>query len=154
MRTVVFLTGLSLAVGLVASGCGGESRPSLASVSGKVTVDGQPAEDVRLTFLPDAANRHATPGTAKTDAQGAYRVEFEGGKGLNPGKYRVLAVKRVPTAKGIDPAIAELGGQMKDLLPARYASISDTDLKIEVPDSGTSSADLSLSSKGQGTGKK
>lgn len=150
MRTVFLFASLPLAVALLAAGCDGGSRPSLVSVSGKVTLDGQPAEGVGLSFLPDSANRHPTPGNAKTDAQGAYQATFEGANGLAPGKYRVLAIKRVPSAKGIDPAIAELGGQMKDMLPARYGSVIDTDLKIEVPDAGTSSADLSLSAKGGG----
>ncbi|MFO0957360.1 MAG: hypothetical protein U0800_07815 [Isosphaeraceae bacterium] len=150
MRIAIPFAGLSLAVALLAAGCGGESRPTLVSVSGKVTLDGQPAEGVDLSFLPDSTNKHPTPGRAKTDAQGAYQAKVEDGNGLSPGKYRVLAVKRVPSAKGIDPAIAELGGQMKDLLPTRYGSVSDTDLKVEVPDAGTSSADLSLSSKGGG----
>lgn len=139
---------------LLAAGCGGESRPSLVTVSGKVLVDGEPTEGVKLSFLPDAANPHPTPGTAKTDAQGVFQAQYEGQNGLSSGKYRVLAIKRVPSAKGADPALAELSGQMKDLLPARYGSVADTELKIEVPAGGTSSADLSLSAKGQGTGKK
>ena len=44
-----------------------------------------------LTFVPDPSNPAVTPGSAVTDAQGAYSAMYRDQSGLAPGKYHVLS---------------------------------------------------------------
>jgi hypothetical protein len=138
--TLGVVTVLALAVG----GCG-DSLPSLSGVSGKITLDGKPVDGAMLTFMPDSGNRDLTQGTATSDAEGAFRVKNGERDGLAPGKYKVVAIKRGSDTKGAaDITSLSMG---KDLLPTVYGDASKTTLTIDVPSSGTSSANLELSSK-------
>lgn len=65
------------------TGCGGSGIPT-ASVSGTVTVNGQPVQGVEVMFVPDAKIR---PSVGLTDAKGRYRAEFlntQSGVALGP----------------------------------------------------------------------
>mgnify|MGYP000914054542 CR=1 FL=1 len=137
---------LFIIMSLVLGGCG-ESLPGLATVAGKVTVDGQPVDGATMTFMPDASNRDLTQGSATTDNQGAYRVKSGERDGLAPGKYKVVIFKRVSESKGsTGPGLSDIV-QGKDVLPKSYGDASKTDLTIEVPPSGTTTANLTLSTK-------
>ena len=57
------------------AGCG-KAGPELAPVSGRVTVDGQPMENVDVTFQPDEM-RPASYG--RTDADGHYELGYKRG---------------------------------------------------------------------------
>jgi hypothetical protein len=57
------------------AGCG-QSGPELAAVSGRVTVDGQPMENLDVTFQPDEM-RPASYG--RTDASGHYELGYKRG---------------------------------------------------------------------------
>jgi hypothetical protein len=57
------------------AGCG-KSGPELAAVSGRVTVDGKPMENVDVTFQPDEM-RPASYG--RTDASGHYELGYKRG---------------------------------------------------------------------------
>lgn len=72
------------------AGCG-KSGPELAPVSGRVTVDGQPKENVSVTFQPDEM-RPASYG--RTDATGHYELGYKRGvQGALLGQHtvRILA---------------------------------------------------------------
>lgn len=73
-----------LLVMLVCIGC--DSGPPLGSVSGKVTMDGQPMENVLVTFVPEQGGRAAT---GKTDASGQYELIYLTHKGALVGKHKV-----------------------------------------------------------------
>jgi hypothetical protein len=82
---------LVLVAGL-AAGCGGGE--SVAPVSGRVTLDGQPAVGVHVGFQPLAVGDNKNPGGgsyALTDADGRYTLRMvEGGRpGAVVGKHRV-----------------------------------------------------------------
>src|SRR2546423_9727590 len=63
---------LALAIAmLLLSGCG--SRADLASVRGKVMLDGQPLAEAFVVFSPTA---HGTTSYGKTDAGGNYEMMF------------------------------------------------------------------------------
>lgn len=70
---------------LAAPGCGVSHTP----VTGVVTLDGQPYEDVTVTLVPENAGS-LTPGGI-TDAGGRFRIGTETeGNGAPPGKYKVI----------------------------------------------------------------
>ncbi len=82
------ITHAFLLVGLavVAAGCGGNEIPT-GSVSGRITVNGQPREGVELQFVPIAKIR---PAIGVTDAQGDYTAMLlKDQSGAPLGKCRV-----------------------------------------------------------------
>lgn len=69
-RSVAFV---ALAVVLtVASGCGDSDQPELGLVSGTVTLDGAPLNNVAITFVPDDGR----PAMGKTDFDGTYQLTY------------------------------------------------------------------------------
>lgn len=81
------LTALCLLPLLALIGCG-SSGPELVEVSGTVTLNGQPAPGVVLTFIPEATG--GSPSYGKTDARGYYQLMFTATRyGALPGKHRV-----------------------------------------------------------------
>lgn len=71
---------------LVLTGCGNGDRPPLGRVSGKVTLDGQPAKGLIIMFSPE----NGRPAAATTDNNGNYTLEYSHGvAGAKVGKCRV-----------------------------------------------------------------
>lgn len=74
MTRAAFLIGL--AAPLLAAGCGGDGFHKVYPVTGKVTVDGQPAVDCMVTLyrtFDDPSPRKVLP-WGLTDATGAYKI--------------------------------------------------------------------------------
>jgi hypothetical protein len=89
-------------VGLVV-GCGGGRE--IATVSGKVMLDGQPLADARVNFQPSGGGRNPGIGSfGKTNAQGEYTLTLidEKGEGAIVGSHRVM-IKATAAGNG-DPA--------------------------------------------------
>jgi hypothetical protein len=87
----------------LAAGCG-DSR-QLGTVSGRVTLDGQPLADARVNFQPSSDKRDPGIGSfGKTNANGEYSLTLidETASGAIVGKHRVM-IKAVPAGAG-DPA--------------------------------------------------
>ncbi|WP_166830219.1 hypothetical protein [Thalassoroseus pseudoceratinae] len=84
--------GVAVIISVMMSGCGGSAGEDyeVVPVSGKITVNGEPAEGISVAFFPV----EGTPGTggfATTDASGAYQLQTRQGRdGTAPGQYRVL----------------------------------------------------------------
>jgi hypothetical protein len=57
-------------------GCGG-SGPEVAPVSGRITVDGQPMENVDIVFQPDESK---SPSYGRTDKDGRYTLVYKRGQ--------------------------------------------------------------------------
>lgn len=78
-------------------GCG-DGGPRLVSVTGKVTVDGQPVPSAIVTFNPTGAGGSNSLG--KTDASGNYKLEFSQDKqGALVGDYVVeIVTKKISKA--------------------------------------------------------
>lgn len=74
MLRTVSLTLCCIAFVLIAgvTGCGDPEIPT-ASVSGTVTINGNPVQGVEVMFVPDAKIR---PSAGLTDAKGRYKAEF------------------------------------------------------------------------------
>lgn len=81
------LISTGLLLGTLAGGCA-DGGPELAPVSGRVTLDGRPLENARVTFQPDGAKR---PSYGDTDADGRYLLVHKRGEGgALVGKHTVV----------------------------------------------------------------
>ncbi len=129
---------------LFACGCGSDPY-SVASVSGQVLVDGEPANGARVSFEPIGNEDSPNPGPGsfgRTDEEGRYTLKIIGeDDGAVVGKHRVrismFEVKETPDG--------EMQDVSKEALPARYNA--NTELEFEVPADGTEEADFKLESK-------
>jgi hypothetical protein len=64
-----------LVLAIVVAGCS-RSGPEVAPVSGRVTVDGQPMENVNVVFQPEDSR---SPSSAQTDKDGHYTLGYKRG---------------------------------------------------------------------------
>ena len=141
----------------LASGCSrGRQYPPTHSVSGVVTVEGQPVADAIVSFLPDNGQN---PANGSTDASGRYELtSFTRGDGAMEGSFRVTIVKYEkefegkPVVSAEKPAAAEVESEEtgnegyvpagmvvsqydtgpKNLLPKQYADQQETPLTAAV----------------------
>jgi hypothetical protein len=92
-----------------------EPDAALATVSGTVSLAGQPLDGAMVTFYPEA--KDGKKATGKTDANGKYTLKTGEADGAAVGKYRVtISLKRGD----------------KEVLPARYSDKDKTALVIDV----------------------
>ncbi len=130
-------------VAFLALGCG---NSKVASVSGKITLDGKPLANARITFQPMGGNT-AYPGGGsfgKTDANGEYTLSFIDGKGAGVivGNHRV-AISCLPEDQKANPA-DDRPRRTLDKVPPKYNF--DSKLECEVRP-GRNRADWPLDSK-------
>ncbi len=123
----------------LAAGCGG----NIASVSGRVTVDGEPLRNASVTFTPIATGtQSAGPGSyGKTDADGRFtlkRIDTDR-PGAVVGKHRVIIASETDVG-----AESDINVPTKEVIPARYRDGSET---FEVPAGGTSQANFEIKTK-------
>jgi hypothetical protein len=125
--------------------CGGCGSDSVAPVSGIVTLNGQPAAGIAVSFEPVAIEGNNVPGPSAfgvTGPDGRYTAKIVGGEtsGATTGK------NRVKFCAYIDPADMNEDGSLKKKpkvkVPDRYWSASQ--IEFDVPTSGTSGADFAL----------
>jgi len=143
---------LSIAVGVVATGCSG-GGPAVAPVTGTVTLDGQPLANASVTFQPIAEGSvDAGPAsTATTDAQGAFVLKTaEGEEGAVVGKHRIMVFS---AGGGAGPQDEDniYGSAPAEKVPAQYNT--QTTLEFEVPPGGSTAANFELSSQGGAGGR-
>jgi hypothetical protein len=140
---------------LAALGCGSNDGPESVEVRGKVTVNGQPVEGLKVLFrLPDGPQAIGT-----TNTEGAYELVLPGGvKGAQVGSNIVSITGRDPR---ISPEIiAEMKAEASannetfidptklPVIPARYNE--KTELTAEVSNGKTVfDYDLTVTSKGK-----
>ncbi len=108
---------------ILSVGCGGSAgsdQPKLGTVSGVVTMDGQPLADVIITFNPTQGR----PSNGKTNAEGKYELGY-----LRDTKGAVIGSHTVSITTPQD-APTPPGKTYKDPIPAKYNS--KTTLKEEV----------------------
>lgn len=78
---------------LVTLGCG-QGAPKLTPASGVVLIDGEPAADISVQFLPDEVEGETRPTSyAVTDAEGRFTLKtYEQGDGAVTGGHSVILV--------------------------------------------------------------
>lgn len=134
-RVVSFVTLLTLL------GCG----ERLPSVSGHVTLDGEPLANATVLFMPLDENQSPAQGT--TDKQGRYTLQQEEGtSGIQRGEYSVRISTFQSGFQDMDPPIP----LVKETVPTRYNV--ETELKVmiggELPP-GENPFDFALKSGGR-----
>jgi hypothetical protein len=101
----VMLSVLSLGLVFAVGGCGGNSE--LASVTGKITLDGKPLAEAFVVFAPTAAG---TTSYGRTNAAGEYVMMFSDSE---KGAWQGENIVRISTG--------DVGaGAKKEILPAIY----------------------------------
>jgi hypothetical protein len=133
---------LGLLMTCLALGCG-QSRPT-GTVSGKVTLDGQPLSGARVNFQPMGNARDTGIGSfGKTDANGEYSLTLidESAKGAIIGMHRVM-IKAMPEGKGEPTDDKAPAG--KDRVPPQYNINSELQFEVK---SGHNTADWPLETK-------
>ncbi|MEX2175951.1 MAG: carboxypeptidase regulatory-like domain-containing protein [Pirellulaceae bacterium] len=157
MSRLFSLVAVCSLVGAVAVGCG-DGGPALGTVSGIVTMDGQPLPSAMVTFSPVAGEGGNAVGT--TDANGKYTLATVDRQGAMIGKHKVsvTTINTAVMAEVVDvpsdsPEYAKqvAGGsgdaynnpQSTEKIPAKFNS--QTTLEKEVT-SGGNTIDLKLTS--------
>jgi hypothetical protein len=141
MRFFRLLASISLISAFVvfAAGCNREKLPKLGTVTGRVTMDGQPVPEATVIF--ESTKEGESPSLGKTDADGRYELYYSRGhKGATPGEHVVrISTYNVP---GDD------GGQVqKETIPSRYNVKSE--LKTEVKRGRNVDVNFELKSGGE-----
>ena len=131
-----------LVVLLCCLGCG-ESLP--ATVSGTVTIDGQPLPEGEtvtgnVVFYPTAGGAAAF---GDVSSGGKYKITTGSTKGLAPGDYKVTV--RVIEMEPEPPGGYKVAPPQKLLSPPKYNDNEKTDLQVTV-EAGSQTIDLDLAS--------
>jgi len=149
LRFLLLLVSLSVLC-ISFAGCG----PSGPSVSGTVTLDGQPLSDAELQFASfDPAQRLGAE-TVRSDAQGKFTIEPQARKTpLRPGKYGVRVYKWVDKKTGQVPSAEDLeqlklAGKLKNLVPAKYGDLESNPVTTVEIHSGTNN-DVKIELRGR-----
>lgn len=128
-----------------AVGCG----PKTVPVSGKIIVDGEAAENIRVVFQSAATTEEVPPlATGLTDAQGEYslRLADTNKRGAVPGPYVVFLTWSDPDATDNPIEGETVEAESPYNLPPRANS---GELRFEVPDGGTSDANFEFDSSSE-----
>ena len=144
---------LLLASILFVAGCSqGPEGPPLVPVEGTITLDGKPLGKADLMFVPDGDTR-GQGGVAQTDQEGKFTLlsQDRKHKGAPVGTYRVIINKLVkPDGSDYvpDPNAGPMDtGGFRELLPAAYSDMGQTQLTATVPEAGVKDVEFKLSSK-------
>lgn len=120
-------------------GCGEDpSRMPRVPVSGRVTIDGQPAAEATVVFLKvgGLADPNADAPRGVTDAEGRYQLStYDENDGAPQGDYQV-GVSTAPNTEGLV--------QRVDPLKGRYSNPQTSGLTFTVPSEGTDEANFDL----------
>lgn len=122
----------AVALGLV--GCGRDTFP-LVPVQGVVTLDGQPVEGARVSFIPERA---FTAGGV-TDTSGRFTLMCRGRRGCPPGRSQVLVSKQMlslPEGVAADDRAAiealPAGPQYIAVVPSQYGDPRRSEIIVDV----------------------
>lgn len=132
---------LSIVALMIVLGCGGgRSKVKTVKVSGTITLDGAPLTGAEVNFLGEEY-----AGIATTDSNGHYELEAQPGPNtVYLSKYEGMDDPDFDPTE-IGPSDSG-GGGPKQLIPRKYSSDSESELKFTVPDRGSDSADFQLTS--------
>ncbi len=136
-------------------GCGGNGRPALVTVRGKVTLNGAPLEGATVMFVrvPEKGVEFGRPSVGVTDAQGEFTVStYAEGDGLAVGKYLVGVEKRELIGDLPKDFNSELADQTrlryKLIVPKTFRDPTTSGLSVDVSRKGLEPAVIELSAEG------
>jgi hypothetical protein len=136
-RICSFVLGMLIAV--FATACNREKLPKLGSVSGIVTMDGQPVSDATVIF--DGAQPGEPASFGRTDGSGKYELYYSRGhKGATIGEHVVRISTYDETGDDDNRQVR------KETVPSRYNMKSE--LKADIK-RGANKHDFALESKGE-----
>jgi hypothetical protein len=120
---------LAIAALPVIAGCQ-ETGPETHPVSGKVTIGGQPAEGLQVTFTPLESGKEAASGNIGPGGEYTLYTGVDGKEGAPPGKYKVTLSDPGDSSymeTGTDPTTIETGR-----VPKEYRNVTTTPKEVEV----------------------
>lgn len=145
-RALLFL----ILLPIFCSGCGKGKEYSLAPVSGTITQNGEPLIDATVTFTPTNVGSSIAPASfGRTDAFGKYVLEVitSGESGAMVAEHKV-AITVFDDEESMSAEDSDAGMQLTEgaarRIPLRYNR--ETELRFNVTDEGSSSADFKLES--------
>ena len=115
---------LAIVVTSAVAGCSGAA----ATVSGTVTLDGQPLTTGNVSFHPDGAG--AAPAYGQIDSSGRYSLSTGTEAGLAPGNYVAVVVATKDPPQPYDKTGAEI--PPIPITPGKYGNAATSDLKVQV----------------------
>lgn len=119
---------------LLLTGCGSRGGPTVAEVSGMVTLDGAPLTNAAVVFQPEFGR----PAFATTDDQGRYALKYsDGSHGAATGKNTVAIRTKIDGEQGEPPI-------QKELVPNRYNDRSTLVMDVV---GGKNTCDFALTTK-------
>ena len=135
---------LGLLLMVTVAGCGedatGGAKAKTVPFTGKLLIDGQPAGNMSVQFLPKTADGGARSAYAQVKADGTFAATtYITGDGIVPGNYTVKVGKE-SDASSTDPAA----------LMAAAAGTTIESIDIQVPAEGLTDVDVKLTSKSGG----
>jgi len=128
-----FVFASSCALVLAAIGCGG---PSSSSVSGKVTLSGQPVTKATVNFYNPTSGVAAS---AELGADGAYKIA----ENLPPGSYKVSIVPLADVSRPPMPGQAAAPAAPSPV-PGKYQSDASSGLTADIKPGSTEGLDFAL----------
>jgi hypothetical protein len=121
---------LSVAFGVLTSGCGGGDAG--VKVSGSVTMKSGSPASVVASFIPSDSKLPIQ--SAFTDAGGRFETN------LLPGKYSVVLSKKVDSSGNVPGPDVDVGqlpeGALSEAIPTQYTDRASTPLSAEIPAGG------------------
>ncbi|WP_145267234.1 transthyretin-like family protein [Calycomorphotria hydatis] len=130
---------LVVVVSLLA-GCNADEGPDLGTVTGTVTLDGEPLPNAEVVFSPVLSGRSSF---ATTDQDGHYEMLYTSSrKGATWGEHRVSITTAVEEFS--NEATGELTPAVKEKLPAKYHEKTELSANVE---SGSNTIDFALKSE-------
>lgn len=142
---------LLAAVAFVSAGCSSDGY-QVASISGRVTLDGKPVEKVAVMFQPVAPKGTINPGPGSfgiTDANGRYTLKLIGlseRKGAALGHHKVRIENYTEPGDTTDDRPNRKPEKPPVPIPERYNRI-DAILEFDVLSGGTDEANFDLTTK-------
>lgn len=134
MMQKLLMHSLGLSLVLFLGGCGGvDDLPELGEVTGKVTIDGNPAKNVVVTFTPEGANE-GRPSRGVTNEEGIYTLEYskqETGAKIGP---HIVRISSTAPAEEEDCSKVPEESQFVDPIPPKYNvdAVDNPEMKKEV----------------------
>ena len=149
LRSVVLLS-LCLVV-LLSFGCNKKRVKGLVPARGVVTLNGESVAGAMIMFTPVQIGTEAVAAATTTDERGEFKMTtVDPGDGVFPGDYNVTVVKdelqggltlEQARLNSENPDEARKRGPVEEAtvvhhLPAKYADMNTTDLKVTIPAEG------------------